>query len=339
MFFSNACFLSLIYLTGVNFRLIVGNLHGDLKLARSALEMAGVLSSDDQDLWTGGKTVNGNHETMNLEGGFRYVDSGAFDECNDFLEYVNDSEDGWEETVTGWVYVFERWKNNEQCPIVTGVNGNEIASISLLTWQNEFWILESFPCLHDKVLQAAVDVIVSQSPSQNERQGITSIFANFVKNFTTGKADPNANQPAHPNILENLEQIFSNPPFLKPSSDTVDPLDDFELDLGIGSMVVTIVKQGSNLFIGYIGDSRAVMGSKDSNDSMVAIQLTIDLKPDLQSLLFASEFILSLCSMCDFCIRIHPYALMSNEEVVEIVSSAPTRSSAAKILVDAAARE
>ncbi|XP_072055150.1 uncharacterized protein [Arachis hypogaea] len=116
------------------------------------------------------------------------------------------------------------------------VNGNEIASISLLTWQNEFWYLslvmipESFPCLHDKVLQAAVDVTVSQSPSQNERQGTTSVFANFVKNFT-GKADPNANQPAHLNILENLEQLFSNPPFLKPSSGTVDPLDDLELDL------------------------------------------------------------------------------------------------------------
>ncbi|RYQ99206.1 shewanella-like protein phosphatase 1 isoform X1 [Arachis ipaensis] len=128
--------------------LAVGDLHGDLKQARSALEMAGVLSSDGQDLWTGGETVliqvgdildrgeeeiailsllrsldkqakakggavfqvNGNHETMNVEGDFRYVDSGAFDECNDFLEYVNDSEDGWEETFTGWVDVFERWK-------------------------------------------------------------------------------------------------------------------------------------------------------------------------------------------------------------------------------------
>lgn len=42
--------------------------------------------------------------------------------------------------------------------------------------------------------------------------------------------------------------------------------------------------QGSNLFMGYIGDSRAIMGSKDSNDSMVAIQLTVDLKPDLPSM-------------------------------------------------------
>jgi hypothetical protein len=36
---------------------VVGDLHGDLKQARSALEMAGVLSSDGQDLWTGGENV------------------------------------------------------------------------------------------------------------------------------------------------------------------------------------------------------------------------------------------------------------------------------------------
>ena len=40
------------------------------------------------------------------------------------------------------------------------------------------------------------------------------------------------------------------------------------------------------MFMGNIGDSRAIMGSKDGNDSMVAIQLTIDLKPDLPSVLY-----------------------------------------------------
>ncbi|XP_057956207.1 probable protein phosphatase 2C 52 [Malania oleifera] len=48
-----------------------------------------------------------------------------------------------------------------------------------------------------------------------------------------------------------------------------------------GSTAVTIVKQGSNLFMGNIGDSRAILGSKDSSDSMMATQLTVDLKPDL----------------------------------------------------------
>lgn len=35
----------------------MGDLHGDLSKTRRALEMAGVLSSDGQDLWIGGETV------------------------------------------------------------------------------------------------------------------------------------------------------------------------------------------------------------------------------------------------------------------------------------------
>lgn len=35
----------------------VGDLHGDLYKTRSALELAGVLSSDGQDAWIGGETV------------------------------------------------------------------------------------------------------------------------------------------------------------------------------------------------------------------------------------------------------------------------------------------
>jgi len=45
--------------------------------------------------------------------------------------------------------------------------------------------------------------------------------------------------------------------------------------------------------MGYIGDSRAIMGSKDSNDSMVAVQLTVDLKPDLPSRSYALQ--LAMC--------------------------------------------
>lgn len=37
--------------------LSVGDLHGDLYKTRSALEIAGVLSSDGQDSWIGGETV------------------------------------------------------------------------------------------------------------------------------------------------------------------------------------------------------------------------------------------------------------------------------------------
>jgi serine/threonine protein phosphatase PrpC len=54
-----------------------------------------------------------------------------------------------------------------------------------------------------------------------------------------------------------------------------------------------VILKGSNLFMGYIGDSRAIMGSKDSNDSMVAVQLTVDLKPDLPSRSYALQ--LAMC--------------------------------------------
>uniref|UniRef100_A0A803KS70 Calcineurin-like phosphoesterase domain-containing protein n=1 Tax=Chenopodium quinoa TaxID=63459 RepID=A0A803KS70_CHEQI len=112
--------------------------------------MAGVLSSDGRDLWTGGETVliqlgdildrgedeiailsllrsldiqarveggavfqvNGNHETMNIEGDYRYVDSGGFEECVDFLEYLNECNHNWDEAFIGWNTVSERRKED-----------------------------------------------------------------------------------------------------------------------------------------------------------------------------------------------------------------------------------
>ncbi|XP_057455474.1 probable protein phosphatase 2C 52 isoform X2 [Lotus japonicus] len=158
-----------------------------------------------------------------------------------------------------------------------------------------------------------------------------------------------------------------------------------------GSTSVTIVKQGSSLFMGSIGDSRAVMGTKDSNDLMVAIQLTVDLKPDLpreaerikrcKGRVFAMQDepevprvwlpfddapgLAMARAFGDFCLKEYGvisipefshrlltdrdqfivlasdgvWDVLSNEEVVKIVSSAPTRSAAARVLVDSAARE
>lgn len=51
---------------------------------------------------------------MNVEGDFRYVDSGAFDECLDFLEYLEGYEADWEEAFVGWIAVSERYKEDRR---------------------------------------------------------------------------------------------------------------------------------------------------------------------------------------------------------------------------------
>ncbi|KAL9687379.1 hypothetical protein QQ045_031780 [Rhodiola kirilowii] len=48
-----------------------------------------------------------------------------------------------------------------------------------------------------------------------------------------------------------------------------------------GTTAVTLVKKGHDLVIGNVGDSRAVLGTRDSDNSITAVQLTVDLKPNL----------------------------------------------------------
>ncbi|KAI5591126.1 hypothetical protein POPTR_004G066200v4 [Populus trichocarpa] len=48
-----------------------------------------------------------------------------------------------------------------------------------------------------------------------------------------------------------------------------------------GTTAVTLIKQGQDLVIGNVGDSRAVLATRDKDDSLLAVQLTVDLKPDL----------------------------------------------------------
>ncbi|GAB4855866.1 Probable protein phosphatase 2C 33 [Ancistrocladus abbreviatus] len=48
-----------------------------------------------------------------------------------------------------------------------------------------------------------------------------------------------------------------------------------------GTTAVTLVKHGQFLVIGNVGDSRAVLGTRDEDDSLMAVQLTVDLKPNL----------------------------------------------------------
>ncbi|CAN4097107.1 unnamed protein product [Withania somnifera] len=48
-----------------------------------------------------------------------------------------------------------------------------------------------------------------------------------------------------------------------------------------GSTAVTLVMQGQDMFVGNVGDSRAVLATRDKDNSLMAVQLTVDLKPNL----------------------------------------------------------
>ncbi|KAK9673482.1 hypothetical protein RND81_12G170200 [Saponaria officinalis] len=48
-----------------------------------------------------------------------------------------------------------------------------------------------------------------------------------------------------------------------------------------GTTAVTLIKQGLDLVIGNVGDSRAVLGTRNKDNSLTAVQLTVDLKPNL----------------------------------------------------------
>ncbi|XP_024974729.1 probable protein phosphatase 2C 65 [Cynara cardunculus var. scolymus] len=50
-----------------------------------------------------------------------------------------------------------------------------------------------------------------------------------------------------------------------------------------GSTTVSLLKQGDNLIIANLGDSRAVLGTKSKEDVLQPVQLTVDLKPQLSS--------------------------------------------------------
>ncbi|KAF8669284.1 hypothetical protein HU200_051618 [Digitaria exilis] len=159
-----------------------------------------------------------------------------------------------------------------------------------------------------------------------------------------------------------------------------------------GSTAVTVLKLGSDLYMANIGDSRAVLGSRDgAAGGMVAVQLTVDLKPDVPSeaerikkcrgrvfalqdepevprvwLPFDDAPGLAMArAFGDFCLKDYGvisvpeffhwsltdkdqfvilasdgvWDVLSNQEAVDIVSSSPSRSKAAKSLVEAATRE
>ncbi|KAL5555327.1 hypothetical protein UlMin_037563 [Ulmus minor] len=144
-----------------------------------------------------------------------------------------------------------------------------------------------------------------------------------------------------------------------------------------GTTAVSLVKQGQDLVIGNIGDSRAVLGTRDKDYSLVAVQLTVDLKPsvpifplkaepevtrvwlpnvDSPGLAMARAFgdfflkdfgLISVPEITHHCLTKEDefvilatdgiWDVLSNEEVVKIIASIP-RAFTAQSLVETVAR-
>ncbi|KAH9606748.1 hypothetical protein KSS87_009531 [Heliosperma pusillum] len=157
-----------------------------------------------------------------------------------------------------------------------------------------------------------------------------------------------------------------------------------------GTTAVTLIKQGQDLVVGNVGDSRAVLGTRNKDNSLGAVQLTVDLKPNLpaeeerikkcRGRVFAlrdepdvarvwlpnndSPGLAMARAFGDFCLKDFGliavpdvsyrrltdkdefivmasdgiWDVLSNKEVVDIVAAAPTRSTAARSLVETAVR-
>ncbi|EES07864.1 probable protein phosphatase 2C 73 [Sorghum bicolor] len=157
-----------------------------------------------------------------------------------------------------------------------------------------------------------------------------------------------------------------------------------------GTTAVAAVRQGDHLIVANLGDSRAVLCTRDSKDRLIPVQLTTDLKPDLPSELarilnckgrvFAMDDEPDVPRMWlpnqdapglamarafgDFCLKNHGlictpevycrklsekdeflvlatdgiWDVLSNKEVVKLVSSATDPSRAARQLIDRAVR-
>lgn len=155
-----------------------------------------------------------------------------------------------------------------------------------------------------------------------------------------------------------------------------------------GTTAVTLIKLGNDVILGNVGDSRAILGTKSDDGSLIAVPLTVDLKPNLpqeaerirqlRGRVFAlqdepevhrvwlphdnSPGLAMARAFGDFCLKNYGvisvpevthrrltdkdqfivlatdgiWDVLSNKEVVDIVSSVPSKSLAARAVVEMA---
>ncbi|XP_037491449.1 uncharacterized protein LOC105646578 isoform X2 [Jatropha curcas] len=120
--------------------------------------------------------------------------------------------------------------DNEQISLA---NGCELAFISLPSSENGLRVLDTFPCLHDKVLAAAADAAISMSSNQKKKQGTKpGILGGIVKGLKQGKIEQTTEiTPTPQSNFSHLEGIFSKSPFSDSSPVIKDTQEAVELDI------------------------------------------------------------------------------------------------------------
>ncbi|KAJ9545255.1 hypothetical protein OSB04_024962 [Centaurea solstitialis] len=126
----------------------------------------------------------------------------------------------------------ERTMTSTEKGQIVMINGSEVAFISLLNEDDDFRVRESLPSLHDKVLAAAVEAVISSSQKQKKKLGAPGALVNIVKGFRAGKQNNGINFPAYfESSFSNLDKIFSKNPFPDPLESITNDQEDVELDI------------------------------------------------------------------------------------------------------------
>jgi len=81
-------------------------------------------------------------------------------------------------------------------------------------------------------------------------------------------------------------------------------------------LMYMLFPQGHDLVIGNVGDSRAVLGTRDENDCLIAVQLTVDLKPNLPSMyLLPIYFEYLIVPVCNYHCRGKLYLMLGSKSL------------------------
>ncbi|WOK96686.1 putative protein phosphatase 2C 73 [Canna indica] len=266
--------------------------------------------------------------------------------------------------------------------------------------QDAMTIWENFAGDRDKIFCGVFD---GHGPSGHKvashvRDNLPSKLQSQMKQLSDSrKPEPNAdatNASSNGAVNDELREWFASQKTL-----LVNAHEEVDKELGVdpnidcvcsGSTAVTILKQREHLIIANLGDSRAVLGTRDKKNRLVPLQLTVDQKPNLpgeaerirsyKGRIFYlreepdvyriwlpdedSPGLAMARAFGDFCLKdfgliatpqiFHRFLsekdefvvlatdgiwdVLSNKEVMKIVSSAPKRSEAAKLVVNRAVR-